>query len=191
VLRVAARVGTTRAEGPGLRYALWLQGCSIRCPGCCNPHLFAPLGPKTAVAELLAEIAVLQGEIEGVTVLGGEPFDQAGGLLTLVAGVEALGLSRVVFSGFTLEELKGRGDPVVNRILATIDVLVDGRYDSRLKETERLWVGSSNQNFHYLTRRYSPLIERPSPREPLRSLEVRIGPDGRLNANGWPERIPL
>ena len=99
-----------------------------------------------------------------------------------------LGLSVIVFSGYTLAELHAQGAsrPAVRDLLAATDVLVDGRYDAGRPENERLWAGSTNQRFHYLTDRYHPAIERPAPEEPLRAIEVRIGPDGRLTANGWP-----
>jgi anaerobic ribonucleoside-triphosphate reductase activating protein len=187
VLRVGARVPLTRAEGPGARYALWLQGCSIRCPGCCNPHLFdASVGRSVPVAVLLSELRAWRTEIEGVTVLGGEPFDQPEGLLSLARGARGLGLSLIVFSGYTLEDLLVRGEPSVQALLGAIDVLVDGRYDASRPERERLWVGSTNQRFHYLSGRYTPAIERPGPGEPSQTVEVRIGADGRLSANGWP-----
>jgi anaerobic ribonucleoside-triphosphate reductase activating protein len=184
---VGARVPVTRAEGPGARYALWLQGCSIRCPGCCNPHLFEPGGgERVPAAVLLTELQRVRDAIEGLTVLGGEPFDQPEGLLSVLRGARDLGLSVMVFSGFTLEELRRRPEAAVRNALGAIDVLVDGRYDATRPETERLWVGSTNQRFHYFTGCYSPAIERPGPGEALRSVEVRLGLDGRLSANGWP-----
>ncbi len=186
-LRVGTRVPVTRAEGPGARYALWLQGCSVRCAGCCNPHLFEPdRGVLLAPAALLAEMAAVRGEIEGLTLLGGEPMDQAEALVSLLRGARALGLSVMLFSGFTLAELRARSDPAVQEALALVDVLVDGRYDAARPEPDRLWAGSTNQRFHYFTDRYSPAIERPQPGEPLRTVEVRVGLDGRLSANGWP-----
>lgn len=186
-LRVGARVPVTRAEGPGARYALWLQGCGIRCAGCCNPHLFEPArGALVDPAVLLAEMAAVRGEIEGVTLLGGEPMDQAGALVPLLQGARELGLSVMLFSGFTLEELRERADAAAGRALALVDVLVDGRYDASRPEAERRWAGSANQRFHYFTTRYSPAIERPAPGEALRTVEVRLALDGRLSANGWP-----
>ena len=189
---MGARVPVTRAEGPGARYALWLQGCSIRCPGCCNPHLFEPSGgERVRAAVLLAEMRAVSDEIEGLTVLGGEPFDQAEALRPVLRGARALGLSVIVFSGFTLEELRARPEVAVGDVLRTIDVLVDGRYDASRPETERRWAGSTNQVFHYFTDRYSPAIERPGPGEPLRSVEIRLGVDGRLSANGWPAALSV
>ena len=182
----------TRAEGPGARYALWLQGCSLRCAGCCNPQLFDPeAGAAVSGAQLFAEILGVRAEIEGLTLLGGEPFEQAAGLAPLARAVRGLGLSVIAFSGFRLEELSRMRDPAVAALLASLDVLVDGRYEAGRPERQRLWVGSTNQRFHYLSDRYSAVIERPGPGEPLRSLEVRLSPDGRLSANGWPEGLGL
>jgi anaerobic ribonucleoside-triphosphate reductase activating protein len=188
VLRVGARVPVTRAEGPGVRYAVWVQGCSIRCAGCCNPQMFDPVGGRSVpVSTLLGEIAAQRGVVEGITVLGGEPFDQPAGLAALVRGAARLALSTMVFTGYVVEELRARHDADVAALLAAIDLLVDGRYEAARPELERLWVGSTNQRFHYLTGRYTPAIERPRPGEPLRTVEVHLGADGRLSANGWPD----
>jgi anaerobic ribonucleoside-triphosphate reductase activating protein len=185
-LHVAARLPATCAEGPGVRFAIWLQGCSIRCLGCCNPHLFESAGGEVmAVEQLLVEIGGASS-VEGVTVLGGEPLDQPEGLAALARGVRARGLSTVVFTGFTLLELRASTNPSVADVLASIDVLVDGRYDAATPETERLWVGSRNQRFHYLSDRYTEAIERPKPGGPHETVEVRIRPDGSVVANGWP-----
>ena len=99
-----------------------------------------------------------------------------------------MGLSLMAFSGYTLEELSARAassEPEIADLLATLDVLVDGRYEAGHPEHERLWVGSSNQRFHYFTERYSPAIERPEPGAPLRTIELRLSPDGRLAADEW------
>jgi anaerobic ribonucleoside-triphosphate reductase activating protein len=191
LLRMGARVPLTRAEGPGPRYALWVQGCAIRCPGCCNPHLFEAAGAEAlSVPALLAEVKAVRDRsgIEGVTLLGGEPFEQAPALASFARGVRALGLSVLAFSGHTLEELRARaaGEPAVAGLLDALDVLVDGPYQAARPERERLWVGSTNQRFHYFTDRYAAGIERPQAGEPLRTVEVRLSPEGRLSANGWP-----
>jgi anaerobic ribonucleoside-triphosphate reductase activating protein len=180
----------TRAEGPGARFAIWAQGCSIRCPGCCNPHLFESDGGEVLrVDELLAKVRAARDRIEGVTLLGGEPFEQARAFASLARGVRALGLSVIAFSGFTREELAARSD--ARELIDALDVLVDGRYRASSAERQRRWVGSTNQRFHYLTDRYGPDIERPTGGEPLRTVEIAIAPDGRVRANGWPALIGL
>jgi len=154
-LRVAARLPDTEAEGPFLRYALWLQGCSLRCPGCCNPEMLPPEGGALlGVPALLAEIQAVPG-IEGVTLLGGEPFEQAEPLADLARGVRRAGLGVMAFSGYTLDELRAR--PSCGPLLAEIDLLVDGRYLAACRSARRRFVGSDNQRVHFLSRRYLDL----------------------------------
>jgi anaerobic ribonucleoside-triphosphate reductase activating protein len=185
-LRVGARVTRTACEGPGTRYALWMQGCAIRCAGCCNPQFFAARGGELLeVSRLLAEARAAGGE--GVTLLGGEPFDQAGPLSVFAVGARAAGLSVMTFTGYWLEELRARNEPAVTALLAATDLLVDGPYDATRPESLRRWAGSTNQRFHFLTSRYAPGIESPAPGEILRQVEVELAPDGRVRANGWPE----
>src|SRR5450432_977779 len=77
ILSVAQIVPTTEAEGPGRRFALWFQGCPLRCPGCCNPEMlpFAG-GTPMPLADVVAQLRAANG-IEGITLLGGEPFAHA------------------------------------------------------------------------------------------------------------------
>src|SRR5262249_55760937 len=103
VLSVAQIVPCTEAEGPGKRFALWFQGCPLRCPGCCNPEML-PLagGHPTQLAELIEQVAVaarLQG-IEGITLLGGEPLAHATGAAALARAARGIGLSVMVFTGY-------------------------------------------------------------------------------------------
>lgn len=178
VFRVVRR---TRAEGPGVRAALWLQGCSIRCPGCFNAHLWPAVPPNRDALKLASELVAIDG-IEGITVLGGEPFDQAESLAELAERVRLAGLSVMVFTGFTLSELRARRRAGVDRLLGAIDLLVDGRYDASQPERTRPWIGSTNQVLHQLTDRYRGDEARWA--ETPDRLEVRIQPDGAVFVNG-------
>lgn len=185
-LAVANIVPCTEAEGPGKRFALWLQGCPLHCPGCCNPEMI-PFegGTSRAINDLCAEIHQAQNEhdIEGITLLGGEPLAHTAGVAELVDRVQGLGLSVMIFSGYTLEEIQQLTSPV-DQILRFTDILVDGRYDASQPDTSRRWIGSRNQNIHFLSDRYAendPVWQQPD------TLEVRWE-SGELSINGFPAK---
>lgn len=186
-INVASWLPVTEAEGPGRRAALWVQGCQFLCPGCCNPN-FLRIAPRELVTSesLLGRLAEAKArfDVEGVTLLGGEPMLQAKGLSEFAAGAHSLGLSVMVFTGYTLTELQAAPLPGTEALLSYTDVLVDGRYIAALPETERAWAGSSNQVFHYLTDRYDSSIERTS--DGQQRVEIRLRNDGRIDLNGWP-----
>ncbi|MEZ4318477.1 MAG: 4Fe-4S single cluster domain-containing protein [Myxococcota bacterium] len=176
-MRIAHTIDATEAEGPGRRFALWTQGCTLRCKGCCNPELFeATGGTERSIDSLLAEIAAVEG-IEGVSILGGEPVQQAD-LVELCAGVRALGLTVMLYSGYRRAEIEERAPG----LLAHVDLLVDGRFEATRLDHVRRWVGSTNQEIHFLTEAYGP--EDPRFHE-ANTVELRWGPDG-LVVNGWP-----
>src|ERR1700694_4592959 len=106
-LQVAQIVPATEAEGPGLRFAIWFQGCPLRCPGCCNPE-FLPFkgGEAWEFDRLLNEIDQTRRlGIEGITFLGGEPFAHSAGAAILTREVQDRGLSVMIFSGYTIEQI--------------------------------------------------------------------------------------
>jgi anaerobic ribonucleoside-triphosphate reductase activating protein len=181
-LRVGHVVPDTEAEGPGRRFAIWVQGCPLHCPGCCNPELFAFSGgtPRPTL-ELADEILATPG-IEGVSFLGGEPMSQAAAVLDVARRVRRGGLSIMVFTGFTLVELRARKQAATKALLDQIDLLVDGRYQRDMPERQRRWIGSQNQLMHFLSDRYTPS----DPRfYESNTMEIRLGSEGLL-VNGWP-----
>src|SRR3954469_9156045 len=109
-LQVAQIVPCTEAEGPGRRFALWFQGCPLRCPGCCNPE-FIPFagGEPMPLADVLARVDEARGQgIEGITLLGGEPLAHAPGAAALARAPCDRGLTVMVFSGYTIEEARAK-----------------------------------------------------------------------------------
>lgn len=152
LVRVHAVEPRSRANGPGARFVVWFQGCTLACPGCYNPGTHAATGGELVpVGDLLARLAVTS-EIEGVSLSGGEPMQQPDAALALVRGARALGLSTLMFSGYTLAELGER--PQGPAVLAALDVLVDGRYQPGARVAAGL-LGSANQVIHLLTDRYT------------------------------------
>lgn len=186
-LQIAQLVPCTEAEGPGRRFAVWFQGCPLRCPGCCNPEML-PFTGGTAISlsDLVAQIeeATRTRDVEGITLLGGEPLAHAAGAAALARAVRERGLTVMVFSGYTLEEARESSDPAVADLLALTDILVDGPYLRDQPETQRRWIGSANQRIHFLSDRYRA----DDPRWLLpNTLEIRLH-DGALTVNGFPAR---
>ena len=152
-VRLYAYEPASRANGPGLRAVLWFQGCSLGCPGCFNPGTHDPNhGPVTDTAAIAATLANRANAIEGVSISGGEPFQQPDALLDLLTRIEGLGLSRLVFSGYTLTEIQRQ--PLGPAILAHLDVVIAGRFVQSQPHGKGL-IGSANQRIHMLTNRHS------------------------------------
>lgn len=184
VLRIGAVVPRTEAEGPGRRFAVWAQGCTIRCVGCFNPHLWGEAGGHLVAVDDLVDEA-LGADVEGVTLLGGEPFEQAVPFAEFANRVRQGGLSVMVFTGYTREHLESRDGPVgAAELLGSTDLLVDGKYIAGLPDTARPWVGSTNQRFHILSERYRDLDEAALEASNDR-IEVRVSAAGDVVINGW------
>ena len=136
-MRLSGIVEESIVDGPGLRYVLFTQGCPHHCKGCHNPqtHDFEGGFPFTAEAAL-AQI----GEnplLSGVTLSGGEPFEQAQALCAVAEGVQAMRKNVMTYTGYTFDW--------TNRLLELTDVLVDGPYVESLRDLELQFRGSSNQ----------------------------------------------
>ncbi|MFF5335802.1 4Fe-4S single cluster domain-containing protein [Streptomyces sp. NPDC013181] len=154
VLNVAAtRVGT-EALGPGVRSALWVQGCPFRCAGCMAPD-WIPFRParRAEPAELAREL-LADPAVTGLTFSGGEPMAQAAGLAEVARlAREIRDVSVICFTGHRVERLRARPpDPGVPALLAAVDVLIDGVYAAALDDGRGLR-GSTNQRVHHLTGR--------------------------------------
>ena len=187
-LNLAAVRECTEAEGPGKRFALWCQGCQRRCPGCCNPHMqplvLAHILDVNDVKELIMESKRQHG-IEGITCIGGEPFLQSEGIAELVCWCQENGLSVMVFTGYTFAELQDiiyNGDTNTKVILDHTDILVDGPFIEEQYDTERDWVGSTNQKVILLTDRYNKGVEY---EKQERVMDIKVSASD-IAINGWP-----
>lgn len=168
----------TRAEGPGLRAAVWVQGCSRHCEGCFAAETWSHEPNILMDACELAERIIADKAVEGVTILGGEPFEQAHEVAELLGLIKGAGLSGIVFTGGSLDELRGSTDADIQRVISFADVIIDGEYDRSQRDFSRSMVGSRNQRFHFLTDRYCYEDIPPN------RIEARIMPDGSVKFNG-------
>ena len=154
VLRLhGVRDGVTKL-GTGVRYAVWTQGCKKRCRGCMTPESRDMNGGYEMSASELARNIISSGR-EGVTISGGEPFLQARALASAIELVKKeRDIGVIIYTGYTLEELRATGDSYVLRLLELCDMLVDGEYIDELNDGMNLR-GSSNQRALALTERYA------------------------------------
>lgn len=140
------------ALGPGTRVVLWVAGCDKRCADCISPEMQDPAaGTPVPVDVLLRRLLRLEPELDGITVSGGEPFDQAPALMELFTSLRAErpGWSIMVYSGYAIEEIQA--DPAGRaRLLEQVDILIDGRFERDVPPNQA-FMGSGNQRVHYLT----------------------------------------
>lgn len=183
-MRIHRIVPRTRAEGPGWRFALWVQGCHNGCPGCFAREMWDPRGGKeTALSELLRSLRETKErypELSGVTLLGGEPMEQAEELALFAEEAGKLGLTVLTFTGLTREGIASEGTAAQRRLLDASDLLIDGPYREEERDFSRPLAGSRNQVFHFLTGRIRP----EEMKEAGNRVELRISPQGLLSGNG-------
>jgi anaerobic ribonucleoside-triphosphate reductase activating protein len=133
--------------GPGRRIGIWLQGCSIRCPGCISMDTWAPSRGITTIDEVVNAIAQWMPTADGITISGGEPFDQPVALMDLLGRLRSLTEADVlVFTGHPWIKVW----ETVDAFPGLIDALVTGPFDVNQSQTLALR-GSDNQELHLLT----------------------------------------
>lgn len=177
-LNLARTLARSAANGPGERYVLWVQGCSLACPGCWNPDTWPRARRDERTVDEVEQEILSVPNIEGVTFTGGEPFLQAPALAMLASRVRAHGLSVVVFTGYDLKELRSKA---ACALLSVTDLLITGRYIEARRTTDLPLRGSSNQEIHMLSVKYRASIMNDMP-----ASEVHIGADGGLTFTGFP-----
>ncbi len=155
------------ALGPGQRLVLWVSGCSLNCKGCISPELRSSnSGKQIKLDTLIKHILGLSFQLDGISLSGGEPFEQAEALSLLLIALRAArpDWSVLAFSGYSLAFLaarlcrQDRGLKNSNDLLAQLDILVDGPYLEH-HSGEHPLIASSNQRLHYLSKRGRELRE--------------------------------
>jgi anaerobic ribonucleoside-triphosphate reductase activating protein len=153
-LRLFRRESGITVLGPGTRAVVWVQGCPLACPMCSVPESWDNQGGFEVSAESLANWVLAQTGIEGITLSGGEPMEQAAGLSALTGLLDGSGLGVICYTGYRYEHLSKQGTASQRALLARIDLLIDGPYLESL-HADLLWRGSSNQRLIALSARYA------------------------------------
>jgi anaerobic ribonucleoside-triphosphate reductase activating protein len=172
--------------GPGRRVGIWLQGCRIRCPGCVSLDTWAEGKGQTTINKVVESVAAWLSEADGVTISGGEPFDQSEALAALLNGLDLTAAQDVlVYSGYPFEKLETLAAVRQGRI----DALISDPFLLGAAQTLQLR-GSDNQRLHLLTElgreRFS---EYQTPRHASApSLDVMFDDDGTVWLAGIPRQ---
>lgn len=142
------------SNGPGHRAVVWVQGCTLACPECFNLGTHSKSqGITISIEALYEQILACSNQIEGLTISGGEPLQQAVPLAKLLLKIRQISsLSVLLFTGYTWEQIPNI--PAGAEVLKCCDVVLAGRYKKSLRVASGL-LGSSNKTCHFLTSRYS------------------------------------
>ena len=144
-VRISGVVKESIVDGPGIRAAIFLQGCPHHCAGCHNPQTHDPCGGTEYELEAFVQPILQNPLLDGVTLTGGEPFSQAPAAARIARMAREKGLNVWTYTGYTFEELVGAGKPEWLSLLKETDVLIDGRFELDQKTLDKPFVGSRNQ----------------------------------------------
>lgn len=144
MLELSGIVGDSIVDGPGIRTAIFSQGCPHHCPGCHNPQTW-DFGCGTPITEeAVVDIVCANPLCRGVTFSGGEPFAQAASFARLARMLKQRGYEVASYTGYTFEALL-HGTPEQRLLLETLDILIDGPFVQAQKSLEIPFRGSTNQ----------------------------------------------
>lgn len=151
-LRVYGLVPDSIVDGPGLRYTIFVQGCTHGCPGCHNPESQPHNGGETQTLGAIYDDIKSNRLIHDVTFSGGEPFEQPDACAKLAITLKREGYGVWAYSGYLFEDLRAMSrDPKrsdakgIADFLAHVDVLVDGPFVEAQHSYDLKWKGSANQ----------------------------------------------
>ncbi|ACV21415.1 anaerobic ribonucleotide reductase-activating protein [Slackia heliotrinireducens] len=171
--------------GPGRYLGLWVQGCSIACPGCISKDTWDKQGGTSADEQWLSDLiikTIREENLDGIVVTGGEPTEQASSLEQVLSLVtEKLpGMRVVMFSGIPREDLLANHATLIS----SIDLAICGPYISDLP-SQRPLIASENQQYAICSDRGYELLTNASTTNVVNSIQVNIN-DGDVTMVGLP-----
>lgn len=181
-IEVAHINSCTQVLGPGMRYVIWVQGCSNSCNGCIAPEFKALGGGRLMNVENLAQEILENSDLDGLTISGGEPFLQSTALNLLICQLkrESSSLNYIIYTGYELEELTQEQHKA---LINNVDLIISGPYIHELNNNRSL-AGSTNQTFHYISDKLIPFKKEIE--SGIRNIELEIK-DKELIITGVPD----
>lgn len=147
VIRIAGIIKESIVDGPGIRLVVFSQGCKHNCAGCHNPHTHAFDGGELIEIDTILNEMKENPLLDGITLSGGEPFEQAEALAELAEQVRKNGHNVMVYTGYIFEYLMENSHMIsgYKRLLNCTDILVDGRFELSQRNLLLKFRGSKNQ----------------------------------------------
>ena len=179
VIRLGDTLSSSQIYGPGKRFVIWVQGCTLECTGCWNKEFWTTeSGYELEISELISIISSTN-EIEGITILGGEPLEQPEATLILIQSVKRIGLTVMLYTGYEENEMT---DLQLECVYAS-DIVIMGRYVASMRDTTLRWRGSSNQEIKILSEAYKDIEI-----EEREEVEITIDTNGAISMAGYPQK---
>ena len=146
-IRIAGIMRESIVDGPGIRFAVFCQGCPHNCPGCHNPETHDFAGGKEISVDRIVEEFDKNPLLAGVTFSGGEPMCQPEGFAALGRAIKQRGKSITIYSGYTIEQLytKAIDDKATSELILLCDILIDGPFVQSERDLTLQFRGSKNQ----------------------------------------------
>jgi anaerobic ribonucleoside-triphosphate reductase activating protein len=180
MINVANILKKSKTNGHGTRFVIWVQGCNRNCAGCFNQEYRVHINKSLMSVGTLFEMIKSTPDISGVTFSGGEPFLQAKELAVLARMVQEIGLTVLVFTGNSEEELLNSPSSSTHELLNYSDMVIAGEYNPRYPSKIPM-IGSGNQVVMNLTGKI------PNPEnDDIPRIEIVFGDDGIVNLSGFP-----
>lgn len=164
--------------GPGCRFVVWLQGCNLHCKGCWNESMWS-FEPKILIEREELLNIILSKQVDGVTILGGEPLQQPTNLFWLMKQLKNSAVNIMLYTGYELEEISS--NEVYKEICDLADILIPGRYHESERNIFLKWRGSSNQKI------ISKENVNINSDDGINEVEIVIDEDGSICCLGYPD----
>lgn len=142
-IRIAGIEEESIVDGPGIRMVIFAQGCKHNCVGCHNPESHSFTGGELIEIDEIINRVKANPLLDGISLSGGEPFEQAEECSLLAREVRKLGLNVLTYTGYTFEEILA--EEKFRKLLLETDTLIDGKFKIEEKSLMLKFRGSKNQ----------------------------------------------
>lgn len=180
-MNIAEIVNSSEIYGPGNRFVIWVQGCSLRCKGCWNSEMHSKEPNKKMSVESIFKRIQETENIEGITILGGEPLQQAEPILSLARKAKGWGLTIMLYTGYEMKEIRNKA---AKELLDLSDIIIMGRYIHEKRSINLKWRGSTNQQIIFNNIKYEKKFENEIEEN---QAEIHISDDGEITVIGYPD----